>query len=1311
MYRPRSASRKLHLAAVLASVALAGPRSAADEIPSTWLAPVSGAWDDASKWSTSPLPPRNSPGVDYHATIDATGAAYTVTSTDFVSVGRLTLNSADALLVGSMTAREIDVLAGTWRVPSKSSIVNARVSTAGAGRIEFTQGTGANASSSSVLLSNVTLAADLVLDGIAATVGGTLTLDNATLRVGRSGSTGNITGLTIGQPATIAGTGTIELAGNNTNGATLSSVNRLTLGEGVTVRAVDGASTRVAAWIENHGTFLLDRPATTLMLGGNTVALQNFGTIRATAGTLKLDNIQNAGLIHVRNAAVNFANLTNNAGGSIVFDNAAASVGPPLGALVQVPSFSAAQLDQVTWTGNSTLAINARVDNAGRVFDASRYNVTSLAGELVGGTFTSPNPDVLTNPYTFTNVTLASDLNVRVALTASGNLTLDNATLRLGNATTGGTTFTQSGVGGGIRGQGRLVVASTTGARLFLGSAIDPGISIDVADGDLVIGEPTRRANLTNHGTITVSPRRTFTLYGGANFTNQGLIDLRDTATLAVDGPFPLSSLGTVNRAADTTIIWGPTLVDATAGATIDLNATPVGPVELGRASFSNVTLTAPGRNVDVFGNTSSQFGTNRASLNAVTLAADLDIRKAARFVVTKGLTLAGGSIHFHDGTDQFSFSELANGVGAAQALDGTGELVFDGPFGLPFGSTTPVPTAITTSGPLTIAPGVTVRTGDGSGRIVGQNQTLTNNGTISARGADHSITIDANLVNNGTVEAADGAIVGLVAPFTNTGTIRITDATLRLSGPSTRETFDALTGANATVEVTGAFDNTDRTLDVHDPARGITLALGASGSITGGAVTSADGTPLRVVGNATLFTTRVDAPIVVAPNVTLSINAAATPQGGVTLEDNARVAFGGTRSDAPVVHAGPGSWVTFSGLGSLANIELNGANLGIYSTQTTALVRTVSATNAAAWVAGTLNNAGDTLVTGADGLDWNLDGGKITGGRIEGATAASVLGADRGTLENVTVATSIANRATVYSFPPLTIAGTFAMEPNRGTPVSMTVDGQVNFASGSVSTLNGTLAGNGNAGVYSNARVTVQSVRDLFVGIDPGGTFALMPTAQGGKLSHPRAIALYRTGATTFLGTFDVADVPVIADFAPYTRLWIASAYAGGTWQGPSGLTSSYAATHPGTAIGFAYAMDLLGNHQDPAGTNLGETVGPTATYIRLTRAGDATLDGLVNFDDLLQLAKNYNASPTYSEWYRGDFNYDGHVNFDDLLILAKNYNGVMPDAPWSLASPAPTFPADLAAAFATAAVPEPSMLGLLTLLAPLALRRRRTR
>ncbi len=53
-------------------------------------------------------------------------------------------------------------------------------------------------------------------------------------------------------------------------------------------------------------------------------------------------------------------------------------------------------------------------------------------------------------------------------------------------------------------------------------------------------------------------------------------------------------------------------------------------------------------------------------------------------------------------------------------------------------------------------------------------------------------------------------------------------------------------------------------------------------------------------------------------------------------------------------------------------------------------------------------------------------------------------------------------------------------------------------------------------------------------------------------------------------------------------------------------------------------------------------------------TQFGDANLDQLVDFDDLLTLAQHYEQPAT---WATGDFNGDHVVGFDDLLVLAQNY------------------------------------------------------
>ena len=57
---------------------------------------------------------------------------------------------------------------------------------------------------------------------------------------------------------------------------------------------------------------------------------------------------------------------------------------------------------------------------------------------------------------------------------------------------------------------------------------------------------------------------------------------------------------------------------------------------------------------------------------------------------------------------------------------------------------------------------------------------------------------------------------------------------------------------------------------------------------------------------------------------------------------------------------------------------------------------------------------------------------------------------------------------------------------------------------------------------------------------------------------------------------------------------------------------------------------------------------------------AGDADGNRIVNFNDLLTLARNYNK--TGMTLAQGDFDGNGTVNFNDLLILARNYNKSLP-------------------------------------------------
>jgi hypothetical protein len=197
------------------------------------------------------------------------------------------------------------------------------------------------------------------------------------------------------------------------------------------------------------------------------------------------------------------------------------------------------------------------------------------------------------------------------------------------------------------------------------------------------------------------------------------------------------------------------------------------------------------------------------------------------------------------------------------------------------------------------------------------------------------------------------------------------------------------------------------------------------------------------------------------------------------------------------------------------------------------------------------------------------------------------------------------------------------------------------------------------------------------------------------------------------YLGRLDIADTALIIDYTgasplASTRAYILSGYAtaGARWTG-TGLTSSSAASDPSKAIGYAEAADVLSS---TGGAFRGQQADGTSVLVRYTFAGDATLDGVVGFADLVRLAQNYNqtvSTTTEGWWGRGDFTYDGKVGFEDLVKLAQNYSASLPAEP--IPGAAAGFDRDLAAAFAS--VPEPSALAGAAALGGLIIRSRRQR
>jgi autotransporter-associated beta strand protein len=241
----------------------------------------------------------------------------------------------------------------------------------------------------------------------------------------------------------------------------------------------------------------------------------------------------------------------------------------------------------------------------------------------------------------------------------------------------------------------------------------------------------------------------------------------------------------------------------------------------------------------------------------------------------------------------------------------------------------------------------------------------------------------------------------------------------------------------------------------------------------------------------------------------------------------------------------------------------------------------------------------------------------------------------------------------------------------------------------GSITQSSGVIVNGGTNGSAFEVAAT-QTIKALTLTM--GGTARVSASGTGTTVLTTGSLTL----SPSDTGALDIGRHAVIVDYLGATnsalatiRSAIITGYAGGAWNG-AGIRSSDAAANPGGAVGYAEASDIVG----PAGgTFLGASVDGEAVLVRYTLKGDATLDGKVDFNDLVTLAQNYNTVDGARAWFDGDFTYDGNTDFNDLVLLAQNYNTGLPGAAMSGFSAA--FRADLEAAFAQ--VPEPGAMGLL--------------
>jgi len=524
---------------------------------SRWTNPISGDWSDASNWDTSDAPENGSPNVDseYVAEIDLeTGTSYDVTLSDFTRVNGIRLDSEDARLqiegfVDLNSSGSIDVVDGDLIV--SGTIQNGSINQSG-GRVLVNGFRGS--------LTNAPLAGDVIfensgsfLEAVNSQIDGDIDLSNGGfleftntnqvfenaniqfgggIAVGRASnrpgfsegssltfeSTTNVTGpISISVPQGASDARFINRTLLSADGNDETEVLSLQAAGGRTEIVNEGRIVGVnGARLElNDDSFVLD---TGLFVNAASGVISLSSGSTATLGSTS-GRWQNEGLIELDDSR-----LTLNG------------------------TYSLSDLGTITRNNGAELVFGGRLENDSQVFELNEtIGDVILRGTIAGGTVQFNGAELLFEESS------ASSLD---GAHVEGTIRLSESGTGLGITNGGG--FTRLEITGSDSG----VTYTGLGNRLASGESISLGstgaIALNVIsrDGELIFEEGSsvsgggritsslfRNGRIVNQGTIDVSERLVIDVDDrndlGNQFTNEGIINIADSSTLAVnDSPF-----------------------------------------------------------------------------------------------------------------------------------------------------------------------------------------------------------------------------------------------------------------------------------------------------------------------------------------------------------------------------------------------------------------------------------------------------------------------------------------------------------------------------------------------------------------------------------------------------------------------------------------------------------------------------------------------------------------------------------------------------------------------------------------------------